>query len=263
LQGYGLTETSPVIAVNNPAKRQIKLGTVGPVIDDVEVKISKEGEILVKGPNIMHGYYRNEKLTNEVIDKEGWFHTGDVGEMVDNIFLRITDRKKEIFKLSSGKYIAPQVIENKLKESIFIEQVMVIGENQKYASAIVSPNLNYLHNWAYHENLDYRDNEELIMLPHVQSLYKQEINSLNTHLGEHEQIKRIKLVCEEWSPETGELSPTLKLKRDVITEKYQDVIDSIYNLSQEEKGSVIGKLTSQVTKGLKTGIDSLRKRTNQ
>lgn len=228
LQGYGLTETSPVIAVNPFRLGEIKFGTVGPVIRDVEVKIADDGEILCKGPNVMMGYYKAPELTAEAIDSEGWFHTGDIGIFEDGIFLRITDRKKEMFKLSAGKYIAPQPIENRLKESFFIEQAMVIGENQKVAAAIISPNFTFLHDWCSIHKVQFRDNAELVRLPEVIERYGREIKEINKTLAEHEQIKKFRLVTEEWSPVTGELSPTLKLKRNVITSKYKDLIEEIY-----------------------------------
>lgn len=230
LEGYGLTETSPVIAVNNMTRNQIMFGTVGPVIDKCSVKIAEDGEILVKGPNIMQGYYKAPELTAEVIDKEGWFHTGDIGELVDGTYLKITDRKKEMFKLSSGKYIAPQVIENKLKESFFIENAMVIGVNEKFASALISPNYEFLHNWASLHNVKYRDNTELINLTEVVQRFQKEVNLINKSLGQTEEVKRIRLVVEEWAPQTGEMSPTLKLKRKVLYEKYADLISDIYSV---------------------------------
>lgn len=229
LEGYGLTETSPVIAVNDPLKNVIRIGTVGPILEGVTVKIAEDGEILCKGPNVMLGYYKAPDLTAEVIDEEGWFHTGDVGILEDGIFLKITDRKKEIFKLSSGKYIAPQVIENKFKESFFIEQIMVIGENEKFASAIISPNFNFLHNWCSRHGVSFRDNSELINNPVVFERYQKEVNQLNKTLGKTEHIKRFRLVTEEWSPLTGELSPTLKLKRKFLFDKYKTIIDEIYS----------------------------------
>ncbi len=228
LEGYGLTETSPVIAVNDQAKNEIMFGTVGPVIDDVEVKIAEDGEILCKGPNVMMGYYKQPELTKEAIDKDGWFHTGDIGVLVDGHYLKITDRKKEMFKLSSGKYIAPQVIENKLKESVFVEQAMVIGENEKFASALISPNFPYLHEWAAEKNIKFTDNKDLIAVKEVVDQYQQEVNELNKSLGEHEKIKRIRLVPEEWSPQTGEMSQILKLKRRVLFQRYDNLFQEIY-----------------------------------
>lgn len=232
VEGYGLTETSPVIASNHYNKANTMFGTVGPIINGVDVMISDDGEILCKGPNVMMGYYKEPVLTNEVIDENGWFHTGDIGQLINNKFLKITDRKKEIFKTTSGKYIAPQMIENKLKESNFIEQAMVIGENEKFASAIISPNFNYLHFWAAKHKVHYRDNCELISIKCVNDRIKKEVDNCNKSLALHEQIKRIKLVCEEWSPQTGELSPTLKLRRKVIMNNYNDLVIEIYKNSQ-------------------------------
>ncbi|MCK4664869.1 MAG: long-chain fatty acid--CoA ligase [Bacteroidales bacterium] len=233
--GYGLTETSPVIAVNDYSYPNIKFGTVGPLVKDVKVKISNDGEILVKGPNVMLGYYKDPKTTSEVIDNDGWLHTGDIGIIEDNKFLKITDRKKEIFKTSSGKYIAPQIIENKLKESFFIENIMVVGENEKFASALISPNFSFLHDWCSLHKIRYRDNKELISIPKVIARYFQEVNKHNSKLGAHEQIKRFRLVCEEWSPQTGELSPTLKLKRRIIYDKYENILKEIYSHIKEHK----------------------------
>jgi len=230
IEGYGLTETSPVIAVNNITTKEIKIGTVGPPLNGVDVRIANDGEILCKGPNVMQGYYKNPELTNQVIDKDGWFHTGDIGIFEDNKYLKITDRKKEIFKLSSGKYVSPQVIENKFKESIFIEQIMVVGENQKFASALISPNFPLLHNWCSANGINYRDNKELIQNEKIIQMYQKEINNLNKQLGMAEQIKRFRLVHEEWSPLTGELSPTLKLKRKYLIEKYSDILKEIFSV---------------------------------
>jgi long-chain acyl-CoA synthetase len=229
LEGYGLTETSPVIAVNDQVKNEIMFGTVGPVIDDVEVKIADDGEILCKGPNVMLGYYNQPELTNQAMDEDGWFHTGDIGMFVDDKYLKITDRKKEIFKLSSGKYVAPQVIENKLKESFFIEQAMVIGEHEKFASALIAPNFPFLHEWASRHDIKFRDNEELIAMKEVIDRYQQEVNEINISLGEHEKIKRIRLVADEWSPQSGELSQIMKLKRRVLYEKYDSIVQDIYS----------------------------------
>jgi long-chain acyl-CoA synthetase len=234
LEGYGLTETSPVIAVSNLTRNEIMFGTVGPVVDGVEVKIAEDGEILCKGPNVMIGYYKEPGLTREVIDEDGWFHTGDVGLLVDNKYLKITDRKKEMFKLSSGKYIAPQVIENKLKESFFIEQAMVIGENEKFASAIISPNFPFLHEWASRHEIKFSDNEELISRKDVVDRFQKEVNDVNKSLGEHEKIKRIRLIKDEWTANTGELSPTLKLKRKPLYERYKSIMQEIYSAGKSE-----------------------------
>lgn len=228
IEGYGLTETSPVIAVNHYEYPNVKFGTVGPILNGVEVKFAEDGEILARGPNIMLGYYKAPDLTAEVIDEDGWFHTGDIGILVDNKYLKITDRKKEIFKLSSGKYVSPQVVENFCKESMFIENVMVIGENEKFASALVSPDFNHLHFWATKYKIHYRDNEELVRIPDVVKRYQKEINEINKKLSETERIKRFRLVCSEWTPNTGELSPTLKLKRKFLYEKYDHIVKEIF-----------------------------------
>ncbi len=232
LEGYGLTETSPVIAVNSPALNEMKIGTVGPVLEGFEVKIASDGEILCKGRGVMKGYYKAPKQTAEVIDENGWFHTGDIGVFEDGIFLKITDRKKEIFKLSGGKYIAPQMIENKLKSSDFIEQAMVIGANEKFASALILPNFELLHDWCAQNKIHFHDNDDLIKQPEVITKMKKEVNEINKILGTHEEIKRFRLVSAEWSPNSGELSPTLKLKRNVIAVKYRKLIDEIYLASK-------------------------------
>jgi len=235
VEGYGMTEASPVICTNRmPATGEVRIGTVGPAIPDVKVKIAEDGEILVKGDNVMVGYYKDPELRAQTIDKDGWLHTGDVGILIEDKYIKITDRKKEIFKLSSGKYIAPQAIENKLKESIFIEQAIVVGENQKYASAIICPNFEYLHNWCTHHNVYYRDNAELITKPEVILQFQKEISNINKSLGKTEQIKKFRLICDEWSPSTGELSPTLKLKRKFIINKYKELIEEIYSKNNED-----------------------------
>jgi len=231
LEGYGLTETSPVISVGNATTGEVLLGAVGPVIKGVEVKIAEDGEILCKGPNVMMGYYKEPVLTAEAI-VDGWLHTGDIGTFVSDKFLKITDRKKEIFKLSSGKYIAPQVLENKLKESLFIEQAMVVGENEKFASAIVSPSFSFLHEWASSQGIKFSDNEELISMKEVIDCFNKEIKELNKSLGEHEMIKRFRLIKEEWSQATGELSGVLKLKRRVLNEMYKDILAEIYSVGK-------------------------------
>ncbi len=259
LQGYGLTETSPVVAVNNLTTNEIRLGTVGPVLEHVDVKISPDGEILCKGPNIMKGYYKENKLTEQSIDKDGWFHTGDIGSFVDNKYLKISDRKKEIFKLSSGKYIAPQIIENKFKESIFIEQLMVVGENQKFAAALISPNFHHLHNWAYHNKIEFRDNADLIKNPEVLKLYRKEIAEFNKALGKTEQIIKFKLVHEEWGPDTGELSPTLKIKRNVLNERYRNIINEIFGTEEEQHQTMFNTLTNGIRTGIKASIKTGKK----
>jgi long-chain acyl-CoA synthetase len=232
LEGYGLTETSPVVAINNYCSKQVMFGTVGTVLKDVMVKIAEDGEILTKGPNRMMGYYKEPLLTEEAIDTDGWFHTGDIGTFVNGNYLKITDRKKEIFKISSGKYIAPQVLENKLKESMYIDQVMVIGENQKFASALIAPDFQFLHDWASSQHISFLNDEELISNTLVFALYQQEVNEMNLKLSDHEKIKRFRLVSDEWTAQTGELSPTLKLKRKVLYEKYNDIITEIFSVDK-------------------------------
>ena len=232
LEGYGLTETSPVIAVNNPTSGEMKIGTVGAVLEGFEVKIAEDGEILCKGPGVMKGYYKAQDLTDEVIDKDGWFHTGDIGVFEDGKYLKITDRKKEIFKLSGGKYIAPQMIENKLKASELIEQVMVIGANEKFASALISPSFPLLHDWCSENKIHFENNKELIRIPEVIEKIQKEVQIINKTLGSHEQISRIRLVCDEWTPASGELSPTLKLRRSIVASKYQHLIDDIYSVGK-------------------------------
>jgi len=232
LEGYGLTETSPVVTINNLISGEVMFGTVGPVLKDVQVKIAEDGEILTKGPNLMIGYYKEPKLTEEVIDSDGWFHTGDIGTFINDKYLKITDRKKEIFKISSGKYIAPQVIENKLKESTFIDQVMVIGENQKFASALITPDFQFLHKWASDENISFRDDVELISNPLVFARYQKEVSEMNLSLSDHEKIKRFRLIPDEWTSQSGELSPTLKLKRKVLYIKYSAVISEIFSVDK-------------------------------
>lgn len=229
LEGYGLTETSPVVAVNTLHPGGLKFGTVGKPIERVTVRIAEDGEILTKGPNVMLGYYKRQDLTDEVIDKDGWFHTGDIGEMVDGVYLKITDRKKEIFKTSGGKYIVPQAIENKLKESRFIEQVMVIGENQKFASAFIVPNFAFVKEWCERKEISIPStHEELIAIPSVKKRIMKEVESVNKSLAGYESIKCIELLPREWSIEKGEMTPKLSFKRKVILEANKDLLQKIY-----------------------------------
>jgi long-chain acyl-CoA synthetase len=228
LEGYGLTETSPVVAVNSFLPNGIRFGTVGPVIDGVTVKFAEDGEILVKGPNVMLGYFNRPDATAEAIDKEGWFHTGDIGVLEDNRFLKITDRKKEIFKTSGGKYIAPVMIENKLKESQFIEQVMVIGENQKYASALIVPAFAFLREYCKRKGIEYTTNEEMIHNPIIRARILQSVEKVNKTLAQYETIKRAELLPREWSIEKNEMTPKLSLKRKVIMAANKDLIDKIF-----------------------------------
>ncbi len=233
-EGYGLTETSPVISVANQTTREVMIGSAGLIIDGVEVKIADDGEILARGPNVMMGYYKDPEMTKMVIDKDGYFHTGDIGEIVNGKWLKITDRKKEIFKLSSGKYIAPQAIENKFKESFYIEQLMVIGASQKFASAIIHPNLPYLQEWAEEQGMTFGSNEEMIRDKRIVEMIQQEVNRFNEQLGQVERVKRFRLVADEWTPQSGMMSPTMKLKRKVIEEKYQDLIQEIFSVDAEK-----------------------------
>ena len=228
LEGYGLTETSPVISVNC-FKKGIRIGTVGALISDVEVKIAEDGEILVKGPNVMQGYYNLPEKTAEVL-KDGWFHTGDIGEMVEGKFLKITDRKKEIFKTSGGKYIVPQAIENKLKESRFIEQAMVIGEGEKFPAALLVPTYDFIREWAKRKEIKLEDdsNAGLCTNEKVCARIQRELDELNEDLGKWEKIKQFQLLPQELSIEGGELTPTLKLKRKKIMEIHKDSVAKIY-----------------------------------
>jgi long-chain acyl-CoA synthetase len=230
LEGYGCTETSPVIAVNNLEPGGMQIGTVGPVIESVEVKIAEDGEILCKGPNVMLGYYKRQDLTSEAIDADGYYHTGDIGEIVDGRYLKITDRKKEIFKTSGGKYIAPQMIENKLKESRFIEQVMVVGDGQKYASALIVPSFETVREWADKNNIDLGDGGKVQIAndPQVKKRIMQEVKRVNSSLAQYETIKKIQIIPEEWTIERGEITPKLSLKRKVILDKHRDFMEKIY-----------------------------------
>ncbi len=229
MEGYGLTETSPVISVNQYNEEGRKFGTVGPLIDKVEVKIAEDGEILSRGPNIMMGYYKRPDLTAEVMTPDGWFRTGDIGTMVDNRFLKITDRKKELFKTSGGKYVAPLPIENKLKESPFIEQVMLVGAERKFVGALIVPSFPNLKDWCRRNGITEQDNEILMQLPKVTEMYKELVESFNKFFNHVEQVKKFELLAHEWSVDTGEMTPKLSLKRKVIMEKYRDVIERIYN----------------------------------
>lgn len=228
LEGYGLTETSPVVSVNC-FKKGIRIGTVGPLIEDVKVKIASDGEILVQGPNVMMGYYRLPDATAEAM-QDGWFHTGDIGEFQEGKFLKITDRKKEIFKTSGGKYVVPQAMENKFKESRFIEQIMVIGEGRKYPSALIVPSFDFIKEWAKRKGHDLGSgsNAEIIGSEQVQKRIQVEVDAMNEGYGHWEQLKNVRLLDQEFSVEGGELTPTLKLKRKFILEKYAAIVENIY-----------------------------------
>lgn len=229
LEGYGLTETSPVIAVNTLEPGGMKFGTVGKVIEGVTVKIAEDGEILCKGPNVMLGYYNRPDATAEVIDSEGWFHTGDIGIMVDGKYLKITDRKKEIFKTSGGKYIAPQMIENKMKEISLVEQCMVVGENQKFASAFIVPSFIKIKDMYAKQGKAYPGNEEVIKDPEIIAIIKEGLNNVNKNLAQYETIKKFELLPKEWTIDRGELTPKLSLKRKVILTANQHLLDKMYS----------------------------------
>jgi long-chain acyl-CoA synthetase len=226
MEGYGLTETSPVIAVNRFDEKGRMFGTVGPLIDNVEVKIAEDGEILCKGPNVMMGYYKRPDLTAEVM-QDGWYATGDIGTMVDG-FLKITDRKKELFKTSGGKYVAPLPIENKLKESTFIEQLMLVGSEKKFVGALIVPAFGNLREWCRKNNVEDGSNAELVKNPKVLGLYRDIVESFNKYFNHVEQIKKFELLPDEWTIDTGEMTPKLSLKRKVVMEKYRDAVNRIY-----------------------------------
>src|SRR5260221_1483993 len=228
MEGYGLTETSPVIAVNRFDEKGRMFGTVGPLIDGVQVKIVEDGEILCKGPNVMMGYYKRPDLTAQQIT-DGWYHTGDIGMLTENRFLKITDRKKELFKTSGGKYVAPLPIENKLKESPFIEQVMIIGAERKFVSALIVPSFPNLREWCRKNNIADTSNEVLIHNAKVIDMFRELVESFNKYFNHVEQVKKFELLPNEWSVDTGEMTPKLSLKRKVVMEKYRDAIERIYS----------------------------------
>jgi long-chain acyl-CoA synthetase len=228
MEGYGLTETSPVISVNHFDSSGRRFGTVGKVIRNVEVKLAEDGEICCKGSNVMMGYYKRPDLTDECIDKDGWFHTGDIGVWVEGQFLKITDRKKEIFKTSGGKYVAPQPIENKMKESPFIEQMIVVGPERKFTAALIVPAFANLKTWCEKNGIETSTNDQMVHHPKVQEHYKSIIEKYNPQFNPVEQVKKFELLNTEWTINGGELTPTLKLKRKVIMEKYGDAVERIY-----------------------------------
>ena len=227
-EGYGPTENSPVISINCQYLGGTKFGTVGPILQGQEVKLEADGEICVKGPSVMMGYYKRPDLTAETII-DGWLHTGDIGVFEDGKFLKITDRKKELFKTSGGKYVAPQPIENRMKESPFIEQMMIVGADQKFVGALIVPSLSNLKEWMRQKSIPFTTNEDAINHPKVLALYTELIESFNAAFNHVEQVKRFELLPNEWTIDSGELTPTLKLKRKIIMEKYADVIGRIYS----------------------------------
>lgn len=227
-EGYGLTETSPVISVCKINPPDFKIGCVGTILDCVQVKIAEDGEICCKGDSVMIGYYNNPEATAEAIDKEGWFHTGDIGELVDGKYLKITDRKKEIFKTSGGKYVAPQLVENKLKESAFIEQCMVVGEGQKFPSALIIPEFSALQFWARQQGIHWESNADLIKNAKIVQKMEEEVRQTMLSVAKYEQVKKIVLLDKLFTIQDGELTPTLKLKRKVIYNKFESVILPLY-----------------------------------
>lgn len=228
-EGYGLTETSPVISVNDLRNGQMRIGSVGPVISGVTVKIAEDGEILCKGPNVMLGYYKDKEKTDEVL-KNGYFHTGDIGVIDEDGFLKITDRKKEMFKTSGGKYIAPQVIENAMKQSVFIDQIMVVGEGQKFPAALIQPNFEVVESWAAKKGITLAKGASWSENEKVCTKIFEEVNKINERFGKWEKIKEIRVTPDVWSVEDGHLTPTMKLKRRSIKEKYKALFNSIYDL---------------------------------
>jgi long-chain acyl-CoA synthetase len=228
MEGYGLTETSPVVSVNDARNDGLRFGSVGRPIRDVEVRIAADGEILIKGPNVMMGYYKEPEMTAAVLDPDGWFHTGDIGEVDSDNFLKITDRKKEMFKTSGGKYVAPQVIENKLRASRFIEQAMVVGENRKFPAVLVLPSFTFVKDWCALKNIPYSTAAEMVKDERVIARIQQEVDEVNTGLGHWEQVKKVALLHEDWSVEGGEFTPSMKLRRKPILAKYADSMIWIY-----------------------------------
>lgn len=229
LEGYGLTETSPVIAVSDFSENGIKFGTVGPVLRGTQVKIAEDGEICCKGPGVMKGYYREPVMTAESIDADGWFHTGDLGQIEPQGQLKITGRKKELFKTSFGKYISPQPIEDTFKESLFIDQIVVLGENQKFAGALIVPDFNFLRSYCTVKEIPYTTNTEMIRLPRLRKRFQVEIDKYNKQFGDTEKIKTWDLLDTEWTFETGEITPTMKLKRNFIAKKYAEKINNLFS----------------------------------
>jgi long-chain acyl-CoA synthetase len=227
MEGYGLTETSPIIAVNDMRNGGFKVGTVGKLIERTEVKIAPDGEICVRGPQIMLGYYKETEKTNEVLI-DGYFHTGDIGELDAEGFLKITDRKKEMFKTSGGKYVAPQLLENRFKQSRFIEQIMVVGEGEKMPAALIQPDFEFIKNWAKIHDVHVGDNKELVKNDKVIERFQEEVDLANEHFAKWEKVKQFRLTPDAWTIEEGHLTPTLKLKRKIIKEKYLKLYYDIY-----------------------------------
>jgi long-chain acyl-CoA synthetase len=226
VEGYGLTETSPVIS--SSLLHDFRVGCVGTVLPNIELKIAEDGEICVKGPSIMIGYYKKPEATTEAIDSDGWFHTGDIGELSEGRYLKITDRKKEIFKTSGGKYVAPQLVENKLKESVLIEQAIVVGEGQKFPSALLIPDFNALKEWCSRNSIEYSDDAQIVENQKVKDKINEEVKSLMMDIAQYERVKKVILLPKLFTIDSGELTPTLKLKRKVIHGKYKELIEGMY-----------------------------------
>ena len=227
MEGYGLTETSPVVSVNDMRNGGFRIGTVGKPLDRTEVKIAEDGEICIKGPQVMLGYYKDEAKTAEVII-EGYFHTGDIGEIDADGFLKITDRKKEMFKTSGGKYVAPQLLENRFKQSRFIDQIMVVGEGEKMPAALIQPDFDFVKNWAKIHNIEIGTNKELVLNEQVIARFEEEVSIANENFAKWEKIKQFRLTPDVWSIEGGHLTPTMKLKRKIVKEKYIELYNDIY-----------------------------------
>ncbi|KAB5492032.1 MULTISPECIES: AMP-dependent synthetase/ligase [Flagellimonas] len=227
MEGYGLTETSPVIAVNDQRNKGWRIGTVGRIIDGVEVKIAEDGEILCKGPNVMLGYYKDPEKTAEVMTGD-YFHTGDIGEVDTEGFLKITDRKKEIFKTSGGKYVAPQLLENRFKQSRFIEQIMVVGEGEKMPAALIQPNFEFVKQWAKRHGITLENNADMVKNEKVIARFQEEVDLANEDFAKWEKVKQFRLTPDVWSVDDGHLTPTMKLKRKIVKEKYLDLYNDIY-----------------------------------
>lgn len=234
LEGYGLTETSPVIAVSDFSKEGSIFGAVGRVIKGIEVRIADDGEIICKGPNVMMGYYKEPEMTAETIDADGWFHTGDMGRFEKGDKLKITGRKKEIFKTSLGKYISPELLENKFKESPFIDTLMVIGENQKFAAALVVPDFQHLRSWCAIKEIPYTTDAEMVAIPRIKKRFQKELDKFNKHFGATEQVKRFELIDHEWTVDSGELTASLKLRRKFIAGRYEAIINRIFDLDDTD-----------------------------
>ncbi|MFS4415283.1 AMP-dependent synthetase/ligase [Maribacter sp. 2307ULW6-5] len=227
MEGYGLTETSPVISVNQVDGKGWRIGTVGRIIEDVEVKIASDGEILCKGPNVMMGYYKDPEKTAEVL-KDGYFHTGDIGEIDSDGFLKITDRKKEMFKTSGGKYVAPQLLENRFKQSRFIEQIMVVGEGEKMPAALIQPNFEFLYEWAKRHEVTLSENSDIVLNPKVIERIQEEVDAANADFAKWEKVKQFRLTPDVWTIDDGHLTPTMKLRRKIVKEKYMHLYNDIY-----------------------------------